>query len=503
MNKIKISNKNIEIILVLVGLVFFYLNSFPILNIIITFLLALLFVVGLVLKRGFKRNFKSNFKTGFKPYIKRFLFFIFALFAFSIIGLLNNIFVCKSIFAAGLPREEITVVQGRALSDTRKTPSANMIAIKAFEVSSPTARASSVGNITIMFKGEQKIYKSGLVQARGRIVSDTLFIADEIEFLAYSSSLQEFRALLREKIYIILEQKASGGLLSALFLGDRNLISPGTTELFQKAGCMHILALSGMHIGFIASITGLICAIFFKKFTALVVTLIIEFAYCFLVNTSPSVIRALLMSSIGIISILFSLRWSGIKVFAIAFLMQALIQPGEVTNIGFLLSYAAVFGILSLNSLIYKNLLWLIPNKFLSASFSVSLSAIFCTIPFMFAISPQYNMGGIFASLIMTPPIIALILLCPITLFVTSFVPSLDRTVDFIIAVFEKIVIKILEITSASNWLILEDKKILIFYIVFFLLFFYTFLVKIIYKKILQRLNSDKFQLSSRNTRLT
>ncbi|MBN2651058.1 MAG: ComEC/Rec2 family competence protein [Spirochaetales bacterium] len=406
---------------------------------------------------------------------------------------MNNLSTCKKIFSPTLELEKITKVYGRLISDTRKGPNYKIIQISTNQIESNNSIASTTGIVTILFKDEDYLYKSSNIVATGKLIDKGLFLAEKIEFLDYASRIQGFRATIRDKIFRILETKSSGGILAALFLGDRNLLSPGITELFRKAGCMHILALSGMHIGFIAAITGFICAKFLKKRAALLTTLAVEVCYCFLVNSSPSVTRALLMSTLGIYNLLTHSNWSGKRVLGLSFLIQATIQPIQVTSIGFLLSYAAVAGIIVFNSFFQKKLKWIIHNNSISSAIAVSLSAITCTIPFMIFIAPEYNLGGIFASIILTFPIMSLIILSPISIFSHEIIPQVEFIIDTLIKLVEKLCISILEATASCNFLILRGEKIIIFYLLLFSLLFCSYLVKILYIHKIQRLTNDKF----------
>jgi competence protein ComEC len=113
------------------------------------------------------------------------------------------------------------------------------------------------------------------------------------------------------------------GFLKALLVGVRDDLQADIIENFQKAGVMHVLAISGLHVGFVALIFYIILSFFpvyFKQRNVLVVVLLIF--YMFLTGSNPPVVRATIMA---------------------AFIL--LFQPQQIFWIGFQFSFAAVLSI--------------------------------------------------------------------------------------------------------------------------------------------------------------
>lgn len=146
------------------------------------------------------------------------------------------------------------------------------------------------------------------------------------------------------------------GVISALALGYRNRLSDEIRHNYASSGAMHILAVSGLHVGIVYMvIVFLFSFIKNKKLLILKValTIILIWFYAFLTGLSPSVSRAATMFSFIAASAIFK-RSPGVfnSIAASAFLLL-MINPLMLTQIGFQLSYMAVTGIVLVFPKIY------------------------------------------------------------------------------------------------------------------------------------------------------
>ncbi len=138
------------------------------------------------------------------------------------------------------------------------------------------------------------------------------------------------------------------GMVKALFLGDKSSLEQETRHSFSAAGAMHLLAISGLHIGlFIWIIYGLLRLFskFIRRNAALLIALIFIWTYAYLIDFPPSVLRSVLMFSI--LSLGYFVR--GVKNQLNTLLFSAtillLINPMYILDIGYQLSYLAMLGI--------------------------------------------------------------------------------------------------------------------------------------------------------------
>lgn len=136
------------------------------------------------------------------------------------------------------------------------------------------------------------------------------------------------------------------GFLQALLLGVRSGLASGTREDFQHAGVMHVLAISGLHVGFVAVIFHLLLSflpLYFKTRNWLIMGLLLGFM--FLTGATPPVVRATLMGCFYFLAINLERRGPVYNyLFAAGFLIL-LFQPQQLFWVGFQFSFAAVLSI--------------------------------------------------------------------------------------------------------------------------------------------------------------
>lgn len=132
-------------------------------------------------------------------------------------------------------------------------------------------------------------------------------------------------------------------LAVALTLGDRTSLTPDIQHAFLASGAMHFLAISGMHIGILFG------AIFFalrisnislRRSLASSIVLIILFA--FVTEARPSVIRATIMLTFGVIGPLLGRRISPLSSLVLAAFIILLFDPLAIFDIGAQLSFIAI-----------------------------------------------------------------------------------------------------------------------------------------------------------------
>lgn len=147
------------------------------------------------------------------------------------------------------------------------------------------------------------------------------------------------------------------GIIKALLIGDRSGISRKTREVFIRTGTAHLLAISGLHIGIVATLAffmfrfmltrsqRLLLAAWPAKGAALL-SILPVFFYGFLAGMSPSTERAAIMVAVFLMALLFERERDTINTLAVAALLILIIDPTALFDISFQLSFAAVFAIL-------------------------------------------------------------------------------------------------------------------------------------------------------------
>jgi ComEC/Rec2-related protein len=138
------------------------------------------------------------------------------------------------------------------------------------------------------------------------------------------------------------------GIAQALILGDKSLLDNEIRNAFTATGSMHILAVSGLHIGLILQLLLALIKLgarWINRSTALLFVILLLWFYALMTGFSPSVIRAVFMFSVLTLTQMKGLQTSSINsLFFTAFII-VLWKPMYLFDIGFQLSYLAMLGI--------------------------------------------------------------------------------------------------------------------------------------------------------------
>lgn len=222
-----------------------------------------------------------------------------------------------------------------------------------------------------------------------------------------------------------LHNEQSAGLLRGLLLADRGEIDYDTRKLFVNAGIIHILAVSGLHVGFVI-------LIFFFLFNRLnvylryILTILGLLFFLMLTAGQPSVFRATTMAVIMLISLLTGRSYHSLNALAFAAFLLLLFNPSDIFNPGFQLSFSAVLAILLLfpvfREKIYKlNIPSILQKIILFAA--VSVSAQIGTLPFTVIYFNKISLIGIIAN-IFAIPLVGVVVALGILTIVLSFLWS-------------------------------------------------------------------------------
>lgn len=162
--------------------------------------------------------------------------------------------------------------------------------------------------------------------------------------------LKRFTDATRTYIINVLDEFSDDhtGILKALLLGEKGDLSTEIKDQFANAGAMHLLAVSGLHIGIIAFLLLFLFEQFprvLSSLTAHILVVIILWIYAILTGLSPSVTRAVLMFSLLILSRLATGQYDPVNILFFSAFIVVSIDPLVIYDIGFQLSYLAVLGI--------------------------------------------------------------------------------------------------------------------------------------------------------------
>jgi len=137
------------------------------------------------------------------------------------------------------------------------------------------------------------------------------------------------------------------GALRAMLLGERHELTQDAKSLFMRSGTMHLFAISGLHIGVIATALHTVLRIArFRLLTCVIVGTLLLWFYVDLIGLTPSALRAWLMISCYQLAKAVRAPGNPLAAIATSALLVLLLDPLQLFSAGFQMSYAVVLAIL-------------------------------------------------------------------------------------------------------------------------------------------------------------
>ncbi|MGB0274726.1 MAG: ComEC/Rec2 family competence protein [Flavobacteriaceae bacterium] len=270
---------------------------------------------------------------------------------------------------------------------------------------------------------------------RHKGVSRKLVPTNEVFILVgHKSSVNSWAFAVQQKLISKLKKtplrEDSKALVMALVLGNKKELTEERIQQYQRAGAMHLLAISGLHIGVVLLLLRFLVAPLkrIRYGTVLAAVLPIVFLWCFALITggASSVIRAVTMFSflqIGLALKRKNVRMQGVWV---SFVVLLFVQPQLLFDVGFQLSYAAVFGIV-----------WMMPHwqrlfvkknrlvRYVAALIGIGGIAQLSVLPLSLFYFHQFPMLFWLSNLVLVP-FVGIIIMFGIGCIVMSFFSSAD-----------------------------------------------------------------------------
>tara|TARA_R110002073_G_scaffold331253_1_gene515906 strand:- start:4962 stop:6875 length:1914 start_codon:yes stop_codon:yes gene_type:complete len=263
--------------------------------------------------------------------------------------------------------------------------------------------------------------------------------------LEKESSLLGFIAGIRSKIQNSLQQEKFSddtyAVMNALLLGQRQEISKELTEDYARAGAIHILAVSGLHVGIILLILSFLLKPLerLKKGRIIKLILIVLFLWFFalLAGMSASVVRAVTMFSAVAIGQATQNRNSVEHSLILSMFLLLLCKPMFLFDVGFQLSYVAVFGIVWVQPKLYN--IWKPKPSFIDKLwqlFTVSVAAQLAVLPLSLFYFHQFPALFWLSNLVIVP-FLGIILTGGVLIIILSLVSLLP---NFLVYFYDRII---------------------------------------------------------------
>ena len=267
----------------------------------------------------------------------------------------------------------------------------------------------------------------------------------------------------------------------ALILGQQQDISSDIIQDYQYSGATHILSVSGLHVGFIMLFINFILKPIPNtrkgSLIKLISILLSLGAFAIISGLSPSVLRSVVMFSF--LAIGNHLRRSGsiYHTLLVSMLLILLCEPYFLFDVGFQLSYLALFFIVWLQPLLKQ--IWTPKNKIQTTiwnALTVSFAAQIGTLPLCLYYFHQFP-GLFFVTNIVIIPILSFIMIAGIIVMILAIFMSPPA---IIIEVFEKSIYllnKTIHIVASFEWFVIRDISFNFYYLFTFYIFIISAIV--------------------------
>lgn len=208
-------------------------------------------------------------------------------------------------------------------------------------------------------------------------------------------------------------------LFSAITLGDRSGLSRELREVYAETGVSHVLALSGMHLGFLVALLNFL---FLRRtrrrglrIAGVCAVWMLIWGYAFLAGLPPSLIRASLMYSLMLCGSLMGRDGFSLNSLAVAAFLMLCLNPLWLYDVGFQLSFLAMSGILTVGPALSA----LMPRcprglGWVRESLSISVAAQLFTLPWTAHVFGTVALWSVWVTLFVAPLVALLIYAMPL-----------------------------------------------------------------------------------------
>jgi len=286
----------------------------------------------------------------------------------------------------------------------------------------------------------------------------------------------------RNVFYSTIPDSGLASIATALLVGFQEELDPETKTSFSRVGAMHILAVSGLHVGIIFILISKI--LFFldrnrwTKWVKAVILVLFLWGYAFIAGFSPSIVRASLMFSLMIPILIFQVQGNAYNNIASSAFLLLLYNPNYLFDVGFQLSYVAVFGIIYLYPYLKKwvdSKYWLINQVWQLTS--VSIAATIFTCPIVLYNFGQFPLSFLISNLVAVPlsTLIIYVGLLALVFFKVPFISALLGKLLYLMLLVLKASVEWIEALPYSyvDHLLINRWQAYILYFLILLLIFY------------------------------
>lgn len=265
-----------------------------------------------------------------------------------------------------------------------------------------------------------------LVSFRARVVTLSRDIFDAYDMSAYNDSVyyeltptdgisaaagklkffERVKRRITAPMYRFMDDE-DAGIAASLFFGDKSGLTPSDGEVIRGIGMSHVFAVSGLHVGFMTAIVVfLMKKLKAKPAVTLAATLAVLSVYAILTGFPSGIKRAAVMSAVYMSAPILRRKSDNVTALSAACAAILATNPRELFDIGFIMSVAAVAGIILFYTPIYRSLRGKIENKawkWAAGGIAVTVSANILLLPVCFNVFNTFALYMVLGNLLILP----------------------------------------------------------------------------------------------------
>lgn len=273
--------------------------------------------------------------------------------------------------------------------------------------------AQARGRVMVISETGSRLFTGETIEITSRLSSADP--GQNIQFICYAKGRDVTRIGYSNIIFRMRRQLYNGvvskidnmgypasALFQTLFLGSREELPTDMYEGFEKTGTLHILALSGLHVGIIYALAGLLLFFLPWPWVKYMTGFCIILFYLFIVGPRPSLVRATVMIIVIGIGYILSLEREPLNLLGIACSLILIADPFSAFSLSFQLSFLALLGIFIISTPITAFLKQYLPG-WIALPLSFSIGAQIATAPVVFIHFGKVYPTGIIVTLLLIP----------------------------------------------------------------------------------------------------
>ena len=248
------------------------------------------------------------------------------------------------------------------------------------------------------YNSNEKIDVLG-VSVEAKVINDT-----SVSIVKSNKLRDKYLRQVRDILYDTNDSATIANLEYAMLFGDKDRLDHEIKDSYSISGMSHILAISGLHIGFVVALLYKLLSLIIKNkhWLTLVISSSVILLYLYLCNFAVSAVRAVIMTTIIYYAKARGKMYDPLCGLSGAGILILLLNPLDLFNIGFQLSFSVVFALFALSPPIKGILSKVMPQK-LASSLATTLSAFTGSIAIVAYYFGNCSAIAILANLIIIP----------------------------------------------------------------------------------------------------